>query len=79
MKWERKNTGRLIVSEEDMVLIKGIYAGEGSKKLAAKLFISHRTVEYRIRQLKKIFNVQSRAAIAAAAYAYGLIEYDKPV
>ena len=78
MKWERKNTGRLVVTENDMILIKGIYAGEGAKELAAKLFISPRTIEYRTRKLKEIFKVKSREGIAVAAFAYGLIEYEKP-
>lgn len=78
MKWEKKNTGRLIVSDDDMILIKGIMDGESSKKLAAKLFVSHRTMEYRVRQLKEHFGVKSKAGIAVAAYAFGLIDYEKP-
>jgi len=78
MKWETKKTGRLIVTEDDMTIIKGIMAGEGAKDTAKKLFISHRTMEYRIKELKNHFKVKSKAGVAVAAYAYGLIGYDKP-
>ena len=79
MKWEKKHTGKLIVTDQDMILIKGIMAGESAKSLAGKLFVSHRTMEYRVKALKKHFGVKSKAGIAVAAYAYGLIEYEKPI
>jgi DNA-binding NarL/FixJ family response regulator len=78
MKWETKTTGRLIVTDDDMIIIKDIMAGIGAKKTAEKLFISHRTMEYRIKQLKDHFKVKSKAGIAVAAFAYGLIDYEKP-
>lgn len=78
MKWEVKKTGKLTCDNEDLIVIKGLLAGKMNNGIAKDLGIARRSVDYRIRKLKKVLGAKSRAEIVLLAYLHNLIEYEKP-
>ncbi|MCX6915079.1 MAG: LuxR C-terminal-related transcriptional regulator [Verrucomicrobia bacterium] len=57
----------------------GMWAGKGTKEIAADLGISPKTVEYHRAQLYRLFGVGNPVSLCRRAIVLGLIKPDVPV
>jgi DNA-binding CsgD family transcriptional regulator len=59
-------------------VLAGMWAGKGTKEIAADLGISPKTVEYHRAQLYRLFGVNNPVSLCRRAMVVGLIEPDAP-
>lgn len=62
------------LKERDLVILKYVAKGINNKDIAKELFISDRTVEYRLTQIYKLLGVQSRSEAVNVAVQKQLIK-----
>ena len=60
-------------------VLAGMWAGKGTKEIAADLGISPKTVEYHRAQLYRLFGVGNPVSLCRRAMVLGLIKPDVPV
>lgn len=62
-----------VLSELDARVLEGVAAGVSTVQLAARLYLSRQGVEYHVGAMLRRFKVPNRAALAAKAYAQGIL------
>jgi len=60
-------------------VLAGIWAGRGTKEIAADLGLSPKTVEYHRAQLYRVFGVNDLVSLCRRAIAVGLIDPRRPL
>ncbi len=58
-------------------VLRGIWAGKGTKEIAAELRISPKTVEYHRAQLYRVFGVQDPVSLCRRGLALGVIRLNE--
>ncbi len=59
------------------LVLRGMWAGKGTKEIAADLGISPKTVEYHRAQLYRLFGVDNPVSLCRRGLAVGLIRLDE--
>jgi DNA-binding NarL/FixJ family response regulator len=60
-------------------VLAGVWAGKGTKEIAADLGLSPKTVEYHRAQLYRVFGVNDLVSLCRRAIAMGLINPKRPL
>ncbi|GIO23018.1 response regulator transcription factor [Oceanobacillus sp. J11TS1] len=68
---EKQNYG---LAERDLIIIKAISEGLSNKDIAEKLFLSDRTIEYRLSKIYKSLGVKTRGEAIAAAMQLKILD-----
>lgn len=61
------------INETDLAILQQMVLGKNSKEIGAAIFLSPRTVEARIQQIKTIFGARNQAQLIATAKDYRVL------
>lgn len=67
------------LSFRQMQCIKGIVEGKSYKQIAQELELSHRTIDYHLSEIRKIFRVKSKKQLLDALYENDVIKFMKHI